>query len=239
VPVSLRTLRGAGPAGTRDYDEGIALPPIRATMPERRAAAVDPFDLAAKALIVSLFTLLAVRIAADVRETGRLTGVLLLASESLVVVLTMFRRSAGLVDRSVRARLLTGVSTLGPPLVRPSLLAPWLPGAATVAISAIGLAIVCAGKLSIGRSFGLLPANRGIVSSGLYRVLRHPIYAGYVITHVAFVAANPTPWNAAMLIAADTALLRRAVCEEETLARDPEYKAYMQRVRWRVAPGLF
>jgi len=238
MPVSVRALRGAFPGGSQDYRGEIRLPPIHVTMPESRAR-MDPLDLASKAIIVSLFTLFAVRIGADIRATGRLTGLLLLASESLVVVLTMFRRSAGQVDRSMRARLLTALSMIGPPLVKPSLVAPWLPGAATVAISAVGLAIVCAGKISIGRSFGLLPANRGIVSSGLYRVLRHPIYAGYLVSHLAFLAANPIAWNAAALVLADAALLRRAVCEEGTLAQDPDYRSYMQRVRWRVLPGLF
>ena len=97
-----------------------------------------------------------------------------------------------------------------------------------------------AGKLSLGRSFGLMPANRGIVSTGLYRLVRHPIYMGYLVTHVAFVAANPTPWN--MLTAGErrtSALLARAVCEERTLARDRAYREYQQVVRWRVMPGVF
>ena len=93
--------------------------------------------------------------------------------------------------------------------------------------------------MSLGRSFGLIPANRGIVSTGLYRLVRHPIYLGYLITHVAFVAANPTLWNLALLLTADIALLARAVCEERTLARDDAYRHYQTRVRWRVVPGLF
>jgi protein-S-isoprenylcysteine O-methyltransferase Ste14 len=111
--------------------------------------------------------------------------------------------------------------------------------ALTVGISALGLLVVIAGKMSLGRSFGLMPANRGIVSSGLYRFVRHPIYLGYLITHAAYVAANPTAWNFAVLVVADLGLMARAVCEEETLARDPEYAAYQSRVHWRVVPGLF
>jgi protein-S-isoprenylcysteine O-methyltransferase Ste14 len=213
--------------------------PLQAPAPSTHARAFDPLDLTARCAIVALFTLLAVRIGTDALATGRVTGLLLLASESLVVVLTVFRRTAGLVDRSLRARLFTGISMLGPLMVRPASVAPLLNGDITVAASAFGLSIVIAGKLTIGRSFGLLPANRGIVSSGIYGMLRHPIYAGYLITHVAYFAANPTALNATLLTVADLALLRRAVCEEATLARDPEYRSYMQRVRWRVCPGLF
>ena len=95
------------------------------------------------------------------------------------------------------------------------------------------------GKVSLGRSFGLMPANRGIVSSGLYRLVRHPIYMGYLVTHVGFVLANPTLWNVLTLVAADLGLLLRAVCEERTLARDAAYRTYQQQVRWRVVPGVF
>ena len=86
------------------------------------------------------------------------------------------------------------------------------------------MAIVIAGKVTLGRSFGLMPANRGVVSPGLYRIVRHPIYLGYLITHVAFLVATPSAWNIAALLAGDAALLLRAVCEEQTLARDARYR---------------
>ena len=97
--------------------------------------------------------------------------------------------------------------------------------------------IIIAGKLTLGRSFGLMPANRGIVCRGIYRTLRHPIYAGYLVTHAAFLVAHPSAWNLAVLVVSDSALMIRAMYEERTLARTPEYADYMTRVRWRVAPG--
>jgi len=196
-------------------------------------------DLAARASIIVLFSLMAVRFAQDFFQTGHITGLFLLLSETLVVVLTVFRRSASTVDRSVRARTLTTLSTLGPPLLVPGASVALLPESATVAISCAGLCIVIAAKMTLGRSFALLPANRGIVSTGLYQIVRHPIYMGYVITHLAFLAASPTLWNLAALVVADGALLARAVCEERTLALDEKYRSYQARVRWRVAPGIF
>lgn len=196
-------------------------------------------DLAARATIVVLFSIMAVRFGSDFMATGRLTGLFLLASEALVVVLTVFRRSAVTVDRSVKARVLTIVSILGPPLLAPAAVAPLAAEGLTVALSCAGLAVVIAGKITLGRSFALLPANRGVVSNGLYKVVRHPIYMGYLVTHVAFLVASPSLWNIVALIAADAALLVRAVCEEQTLAQDPAYRDYQTRVRWRVVPGVF
>ncbi len=212
---------------------------LRLERPRPRLSAEAACDLGAKILVMTLFSSMAIRIAMDSAATGHVTGLLLVASEALVVVLTLVRRSARAVDRSLKARALTILATFGPPLIRPASASAAAPESLTIAISAIGLMIVVMGKLSLGRSFGLVPANRGIVSTGVYRFVRHPIYLGYLITHVGFVVANPAGWNLLVLAGADVALLLRAVCEERTLALDDAYQDYMQRVRWRIVPGLF
>lgn len=211
---------------------------LRAESSPPRTAGRDYGELASKVFILTLFSAMASAIAQDFARTGHVTGLLLLVSEALVVALTLVRRSAAIVDRSWKARILTMFATFGPPMVRPAGVAV-APESLTIVISAIGLIIVVLGKLSLGRSFGLTPANRGVVSTGLYRVVRHPIYLGYLITHIGFVVANPADWNLAVLAAADIALLMRAVCEEKTLAQDAQYRAYMGRVRWRIIPGVF
>lgn len=202
---------------------------------ERRERMADFF---ARASLSALFMLLAVRIGREFLETGHLTGLLLLVSELLVVVLTIARRRATVIDRSLNARVIATVSIVGIPLISPTG-GGLVPDLATAAVSAAGLAVVIAGKLTLGRSFGLMPANRGIVCRGIYTVLRHPIYAGYLVTHVAFLAAHPSLWNLAIFAVSDTALMVRSMYEERTLAQDPEYAEYMSRVRWRVAPGIF
>jgi protein-S-isoprenylcysteine O-methyltransferase Ste14 len=228
------TAKFAGPS-TLGFDLGL----LRGSARPAARPRLDRTEITARMVIVALFTFMAVRLGADFLQTGRLTGLLLLASEALVVVLTVFRRSTSIVDRTLRARVLTTISIVGPPMVLPASVAALAPEAVTLAVSASGLLIVIGGKLSLGRSFGLMPANRGVVSTGLYRLVRHPIYMGYLITHVAFLAANPTIWNAMTLVGADIALMIRAVCEERTLAQDAAYRAYQQKVRWRVLPGVF
>jgi len=220
-------------AGTAGVDVGL-IQPRAAARPSLEAG-----EITARMVIVAMFTFMAVRLGTDFMQTGRITGLLLLASEALVVVLTVFRRSTGVVDRSAKARILMTLSMIGPLLVAPTTGGALVSDAMTVMISVCGLVVVIAGKLSLGRSFGLMPANRGVVSTGLYRLVRHPIYMGYLITHAAFVAANPTVWNVMTLVGADIALLARAVCEEGTLALDPAYRNYQQQVRWRVLPGIF
>src|SRR5512145_251388 len=112
----------------------------------------DHADSVARILIIALFSFMAIRIGANYLETGRLTGLLLLASEALVVVLTVFRRAPMVVDRSLRARVLTTLAMIGPPMVAPAVVAPLIADPVSAAIGAVGLLVVIGGKLSLGRS---------------------------------------------------------------------------------------
>jgi protein-S-isoprenylcysteine O-methyltransferase Ste14 len=196
-------------------------------------------EFLARATICALFTLLSANILIGFVKTGRVTGLLLLASEFLVVALTFARRPAALVDRSAGATIVTLVSTVGPLLLRASDETGVLPDGATAGLTALGLIVVVVGKMTLGRSFGLVPANRGVVIAGPYAFVRHPIYTGYLVTHVAFLLAHPRAWNIALVVIADTALIVRALVEERVLDHDAGYRAYCQRVGWHFVPGLF
>jgi protein-S-isoprenylcysteine O-methyltransferase Ste14 len=196
-------------------------------------------DLLSRAMICVLFTLLSFNLLGDFIHTGRVTGLLLLVGESLVVILTVVRRRAQLVDRSAVAAVMTTISLAGPPLLRAADLSPLAPDMLTAMISALGLVIVVAGKIALGRSFGVVPANRGVVVRGPYMLVRHPIYAGYLISHAAFLLANPAPWNISVILVADTALILRALMEERVLSADAEYQGYCRRVAWHLVPGVF
>jgi protein-S-isoprenylcysteine O-methyltransferase Ste14 len=196
-------------------------------------------ELLARATICALFTLLSVNILRSYQQTHQVTGLLLLVSEFLVVVLTFVRRRADLVDRSAAATVVTVVSVVGPLLLRASDEPGLLPDAATAALLALGLIVVVVGKMTLGRSFGLVPANRGVVVAGPYAFVRHPIYSGYLVTHIAFILAHPRFWNIVLVVICDAALILRALAEERVLDHDARYKEYCQRVGWHFVPGLF
>ena len=198
----------------------------------------NPTEAAARVVVGGLCLVLAWRLGRDFLRTGRLTDLLLLVSESLVVIMTCLRRMAADIDRRAIVRLVTLVSMLSPLLVRPGPVGSPVVETVAAAVIGIGLLIGIGGKLSLGYSFGLLPANRGVIDRGLYRIVRHPIYLGYLITHVPFWAAHPTAWNAVVLIAGDAALLARTFYEERMLSKDPQYVRYRQTVKWRLVPGL-
>ena len=205
------------------------------TLPRLSARACENWS---RILVGALFFTLAWRLLGDFLETNRATDLLLLVGEALVVVLTCLRRPASVVDKRAVVRLVTAVSMTFPLLSEPTRLVPIIPEAAAAMLLGLGLVVVVGGKMSLGYSFGLLPANRGVMERGLYRIVRHPIYLGYLLTHIPFLAAHPSGWNAAVLLAGDAALIVRAFYEEETLGRDPQYVRYCQTVKWRLVPGI-
>lgn len=107
------------------------------------------------------------------------------------------------------------------------------------AVQIVGL-LVAASSLGVLRhSFGLVAANRGIKTTGLYRVVRHPAYFGYFITWFGYAGENPTFRNFALLGVATGFQLLRIRQEEAVLSLDAGYRSYRARVRHRLVPFVY
>lgn len=102
-----------------------------------------------------------------------------------------------------------------------------------------GFLLSLSSKLALNRRFGIVAANRGVQTKWPYSVVRHPMYAGYVITQIGFFMTSPTLWNAFVYAVAWTLQILRIFEEEKLLGQDELYKAFAQRVRYRLVPGLF
>ena len=111
--------------------------------------------------------------------------------------------------------------------------------AAGVAIELAGVIFTQIARLYLGRGFGLLPANRGIVASGPFRLMRHPVYAGWLLLMSGFAIVHPSARNALAIGLALPFMVWRIMQEEDLLSRDPDYCAYMRRTRFRLIPRLF
>ena len=93
-------------------------------------------------------------------------------------------------------------------------------------------------RLSLGRSIGFVPANRGIITRGAYRFVRHPIYTGIFIAELAFVLRSYSLLNLILASIIVALFMIKSIVEESFLSGDPEYATYLQRVRWRWIPGV-
>jgi protein-S-isoprenylcysteine O-methyltransferase Ste14 len=107
----------------------------------------------------------------------------------------------------------------------------------SVTINAVvGVIFTQVARISLGRRFGLLPANRGIVESGAFRLVRHPIYSGWLILTIGYVIIYPSLANILVTVAVIPFMVWRIGQEETHLSDDASYRAYMQKVPYRILP---
>lgn len=99
-----------------------------------------------------------------------------------------------------------------------------------------GAVLVIGSFLSLNRSFGIAPENRGIKETGMYRLLRHPMYSGYLLAETGFVISNFSAFNVTILITAAIFLVLRLQAEERLLTEDKSYRTYSQQTRWKLIP---
>jgi protein-S-isoprenylcysteine O-methyltransferase Ste14 len=112
---------------------------------------------------------------------------------------------------------------------------------AGVAILVLGIALFLAGILALGRSLTPFPKPRqqgSLNESGVYGLVRHPIYGGVILALAGWSLAR-TPVGLAMTAVAALFFELKSRREEAWLvARYGEYERYRQRVRWKFVPGL-
>lgn len=162
---------------------------------------------------------------------------LVLAGEMATLVFIMIRRPGGIAV-GVYPIVVGFLGTLLPLLVRPVdnvIVAP----AVAIFVMMFGLMISFSSKLFLNRSFGIVAANRGTKRSGPYRLIRHPMYAGYMLTNVGFLMVNFSAWNLGVLMVAWAMQLLRIREEEAFLLSDPEYRDYADVVPRRLIPGAY
>lgn len=167
------------------------------------------------------------------QNPGLITAVI---SELLVLLFILIRRP-GRLALSPYAFCVGFLGTALPLFVRP------IPGSHVIpicqALMMFGLALSISSKLALNRRFGVVAANRGVQTRGPYSFIRHPMYAGYVITQIGFLISNPTLWNFSVYACGFVFQLLRIFEEEKLLRQDEAYEAFTQRVRYRLVPGLF
>ena len=128
-------------------------------------------------------------------------------------------------------------------LILPCLMRPTNPSTGALATSGLifelfGIVLSQVARVYMGRSFGVLPANRGIVSKGPFRWVRHPIYFGWLILSIGYAMSYPNARNIILIATTLPFMVWRIDQEEVHLSADPEYRRYMDRVRYRLWPGV-
>lgn len=168
----------------------------------------------------------------------------LLIVNVLIIALFIMRRPSRDMSRRPIAWMMAVAGTTLPLLMRP-VADLGLPAPAGAALSGLSLALqgVAIGAIGIslfalGRSFGVVPAHRGLVTTGPYKLVRHPLYAAEMAFYLVFVLGNPSLRNGLLLLGYLALQALRAREEERLLTRDLRYRDYKRAVPYRFLPGL-
>ena len=169
-------------------------------------------------------------------KTGDWTYLLLCASETLTAGLFVLRSAPATVSKDPLDWLFGIAGTFTALLFVP---AAWgvLPPARALVV--VGTALQIFGLVSLNRSLAIVAAKRDIKTGGLYRFVRHPLYASYLLILTGYIGVNTSAWNLALYVMTLGFLWVRMLREEKHLALDPQYAAYMQQVKYRVIPFVF
>lgn len=161
-------------------------------------------------------------------------GAVLMAAMSLVRI----------APKAARVDLEAFLSTIFPVFLLPCLLSGEITSTGLLAWAGVALELVGVGlsqiaRVCMGRSFGILPGNRGIVSKGPFAFVRHPIYAGWFLLTVGYLASYPSWRNGLITLATLPFMMWRIRLEEGLLTADPDYRKYCRLVPSRLIPGIY
>ena len=125
--------------------------------------------------------------------------------------------------------------------------APSIPPAAQImaAVLVAGGFAVSSWAMIVNRFFSAvvrIQRERGhsVVSSGPYRLIRHPAYAGGILAYLAIPVMLDAFWALIPALAVSAAIVLRTALEDRTLIEElPGYPEYAAQTRHRLVPGIW
>ena len=188
-------------------------------------------------ILIPFFGVLGVIYYQNYVATHKLSSLFYLMFEATTILFLLMRKMPQQVSGSFEDWLYAVSGTLSSLLFRP--LENPHESNVLVVLQLVGMCVSYAGLLSLNKSLGIVPANRGIKQGGIYKFVRHPLYAGYIITYLAFCLQNQSFYNALILVIFVGLTISRIKREERFLLPCAGYAAYTQKVKWRILPLLW
>lgn len=171
---------------------------------------------------------------------GDLGAALLALQEALIGMLAVVRRRpVRAAPAYSRAGAVAWAGTMLPLILRPGLAIDGLLRYIGLTMQILGGMLVLAATLWLGRRFGLIAADRGLQTRGPYRLVRHPLYAAYLLVFGGFVVAHPSLSNGLVCLLWLAVQVQRMRVEEAWLSADSAYLVYQARVPWRLIPWIW
>lgn len=194
------------------------------------------FNLYSGALLAAFFGIFAYAHFIIFLDTGKLSLLLVIISETLTTALFIFRSNPKTVSMIPSDWLVAIIGSFAPLFLRPADYGV-LPQAEILIV--LGTILQTAGLISLNRSFAIVAAKREIKTGWMYRIIRHPLYASYFLIFGGYVLVHTTATNLVLFLITMSFLCLRIFREERHLSFDPEYRTYMLKVRYRIIPYIF
>lgn len=82
--------------------------------------------------------------------------------------------------------------------------------------------------------------NQKVISTGLYSIVRHPMYIGVIVMYIPTPIALGSYWGLIPMATIPIALVIRIINEEKVLKRElPGYEEYCQKTKYRLIPYIW
>jgi protein-S-isoprenylcysteine O-methyltransferase Ste14 len=232
------TNSGAIPAFSA-ADTTVAKPDETMLSPSSTSFEITVLDVVERVIFAGIFARFAAVTVQNFVAMPSIETCLMLVSEVLPCTLILCRKPSNAMSTRPSDWFFGLAGSIAPLLIKPAAVAPLLPAAICLLVIIGGLFMQISAKVVLGRSFGMVAANRGVKMAGPYRTIRHPMYAGYTIGHIGLLLAMPSLLNAALYALAFAFQVVRILREEAVLMQSQDYRNFAARVRYRLLPGIF
>ncbi|MGA1839205.1 MAG: methyltransferase family protein [bacterium] len=177
-----------------------------------------------------------------VKSLGLIHHLLIICFYVLVILLYFLRSSASITTKSFYAKAIA-IATSCLPLTFPILNRSISENPVILIIANIvmifGMFFSIYSLFVLGRNFSIIPQVRGLVQSGPYRIIRHPLYTGEIVSYFGIFLVRPSISTFAVFLLLIFCQVYRALQEEMLLdSIFPEYKSYRSKTA-RFIPYIF
>ena len=172
-------------------------------------------------------------------RTGEAIGLAFFVQLTLIAYLFIRRNEAARTSTSARDWIVGFIGGFASFLLRPGGAHPEWAGYIAIPLQVGGLILSVVALLELGRSFGIVAADRGIVRSGPYRLVRHPAYLAYAIGEIGYLFQSFTALNVTIVAISWICQVDRIRAEEQLLSENPDYVDYRDETRYALVPGVW
>jgi protein-S-isoprenylcysteine O-methyltransferase Ste14 len=177
-----------------------------------------------------------------IQAVGFIHHLLIVCFYILLILLYFLRTSAISTSKSPVVNTIAIVTTFLPfsiPLIGKNSVVDPLRASISSVIIIVGMLLSVFALSILGRNVSIIPQARKLVKTGPYRVVRHPLYLGELISVFGIAVGEMTMPRISVFLLFMVAQIYRSLREEKLLGNIfPDYQEYCSRTP-RFIPGLF